>query len=223
MCLVLEIRLIVRERECLKDEINYFCDQTRAKGLNINHEKTKKIRFCLNHKPDCKCSSTPTAFCEESEIKILGVIFQSNCLFTQHTVKLLSHLRSLLYLLKDLRLKNVPLKDVSQIFDALIISKIRYAISVYGSDVNALRKVDTFLEKCYVKKYCTTRVFVHDILKEEDHRLRENILCNPRHPLHSVLHSQRKTRTTRHNFFGTKPRARTKTFMTSFCNRVLTL
>jgi hypothetical protein len=211
------------DRERLKEEINNFCEQAEQKGLHINYDKTKQIRFCLNYSPDCKCLAMSTDFGEESELKILGVTFQTNCRFTQHTKKLLSHLRSLLYLFKDLRLKQVSPKNINKIFDALIVSRIRYAISVYACDNNALKKIDAFLEKCYIKKYSTTRISIHDILNEEDQRLMTNILCNPRHPLRPVLLTQRKTRHTRHNFYGSIRKTNTKIFLRSFCNRVLTM
>ena len=211
------------ETERLREELSNFCKQAGDKGLCINHQKTKQIRFCLNYRPDCKCSTMSPMFSEEMELRVLGVTFQRNCLFTHHTKKLLSNLRSLLYLFKDLRIKRVSSEDISKIFDALIVSRIRYAISVYACDTNALKKIDTFLEKCYSRNYTSKRILVTAILKAEDHRLMTNILCNPRHPLHAVLHAQRKTRTTRHNFFGVKPKTNTTIFMKSFCNRVLTM
>ena len=211
-----------KEAEHLRDEADNLCKQAEEKCLTINYEKTKQIRFCLNHKPQCGCSAMTAAFGGESKLKILGVTFQTNCLFTEHTKKLLSHLRSLLYIFKDLRLKQIP---TDKVFDALIVSRIRYAISVYACDSNAMKKIDNFLEKCYQRKYSTTRFFANDILKAEDQRLMTNILTNPRHPLHPVLLAQKKTSNikTRNNSFGYKPKTNTKLFMKTFCNRILTL
>lgn len=207
----------------LKEEIDHFCLQAKSKGLHINYEKTKQLRFCLRLNRDCKCAPTTQKFEVVSQLKILGVLFQSNCLFTKHVKQLLSRLRSLLYLFKDLKLKNVSKMERNQVFDALIISRLRYAISIYACDKNALKKIDNFLEKCYTKNYSITRISAYELLKIEDQRLLANILSNARHPLRSVILQNTKTRTTRHNFIGRKPKTNTKIFHRSFCNRVLAL
>ena len=211
------------ERIILRDEISHFCAQVQLKGLTLNREKTKQIRFCLNYNPDCKCTTLSETIGEVSELKILGLLFQSNCLFTQHVKRLLSHLRSLLYMFKDLRLKHTSSSEMNRLFDALIVSRIRYGISVYACDNNAMKKIDAFLEKCFLKNYSTTRISAYDILKKEDQRIVSGIMENLRHPLRPVILSNQKSRTTRHNFFGSKPKTRTKIFLRSFCNRILTL
>ena len=207
----------------LKEELDHFCSQAQFKGLHINYEKTKLMRFCLSFNRDCKCIPITQNIEVVSQLKILGVLFQSNCLFTKHIKQLLSRLRSLLYLFKDLQLKRVSMVERNQLFDALIISRLRYAISIYACDKNALKKIDNFLEKCFIKKYSITRISAYELLKTEDQRLVANILSNTRHPLRSVILQNTKTRTTRHNFLGRKPKTNTKIFHRSFCNRVLTL
>ena len=203
------------------DEVEHFCSLAEEKGLCLNKDKTKHIRFCLNNVPYCKCVPKLSTCSTVSEMKILGVTFQENCSFSKHCTLLLCHLRSLLYLFKDLKLKSVSLKEISRCFDAIVVSRIRYGISVYGSDAGALKKIDAFLERCYAKGYCAERIFVEELLKTEDQRLLKNILCNVKHPLRDYLLSRKKDRTTRHGFWGTKPKTRTKIFSNSFCNRIL--
>jgi hypothetical protein len=209
------------EKNIFFNEIDHFYLLARQKGLCINKEKTKHIRFCLNNVPFCKCAPFLNTCSSVSELKILGLTFQDNCLFDKHCNILLSYLRSLLFLFKDLKLKCVPLRDISRCFDAIVLSRIRYGITVYGSDRGTLKRIDSFLEKCYTKGYCSTRIFAEDILKSEDQKQLAKILSNVRHPLRQYLISQRKERTTRHKFWSTKPRTRSKTFANSFCNRVL--
>ncbi|MEL7308729.1 MAG: reverse transcriptase family protein, partial [Pseudomonadota bacterium] len=193
-------------------EMNHFYKTVKLKGLSINIEKTKHIRFCLNNVPVCKCLPSVTSCSQVSEQKILGVIFEENCSFKKHCKSLLSHLRSLLFLFKDLKLKSVPLRDIGRFFNGIIVSRIRYGISVYGSDTRSLKKIDKFLEKCYDKQYCTQRIFVNDILRSEDKRLLHEILCNTRHPLYDYLTSHFKHRITRHGFYSVKPKTRTLLF-----------
>ena len=209
------------ERSIFFNEIDHFYHLAAQKGLRINKDKTKHIRFCLNKVPFCDCAPKLQTCSTVSAIKILGVTFQENCLFTKQCNTLLTHLRSLLYFFKDLKLKHVSIRDISLYFDAIVVSRIRYGISVYGSDRTSLKKVDAFLEKCYDKGYCAKRIFADNILQAEDQRLLQSIVCNVRHPLREYFMLQQKDRTTRHGFSYRKPKTNTKTFLNSFCVRVL--
>ena len=211
------------EKETMHAEFNDFSRWAKRKKLKINTEKTKQIRFSLNPLPTCHCTCDPVGVTCVTELRILGITFQKNALFSKHVKALLSHLRSLLYLLKDLHLRQVPMYEVNRLFEALILSRIRYGISVYGCDRGALKKVDTFLEKCYAKHYSSTRIHAENLLKEEDQRLLHNILTNSLHPLRPYLLSHSKAKnSTRSDFFGVKPQTKTKMFLHSFCNRILT-
>ena len=209
------------EKTMFHREMKHFYQVTTKKSLTVNIEKTKQIRFCLNNVPICECVPLPSPCSTVSEVKILGLLFQENCSFKRHCKNLLSHLRSLLFLFKDLKLKRVPSFEIHQFFNAIIVSRIRYGISVYGSDAGATKTIDDFLEKCHYKGYSENRIFVNDILRAEDERLFYNILSNPQHPLRDYLTSHYKDRTTRHGFKTLKPITRTKAFANSFCNRVL--
>lgn len=210
------------EKKTMQAEFDDFSRWAKRKKLKINTEKTKQIRFSLNPSPTCHCACDPVSVPSVSDLRILGITFQKNVRFSKHVKTLLSHLRSLLYLLKDLKLRQVPICEVNRLFEALILSRIRYGISVYGCDREAIKKVDTFLEKCYNKHYSSSRVYAENVLKEEDQRLLQSILTNLRHPLRPYLISHRKQRNpTRRDFFGVKPMTKTKLFLHSFCNRIL--
>ncbi|MEL7307523.1 MAG: reverse transcriptase domain-containing protein, partial [Pseudomonadota bacterium] len=211
------------EKKTLQEEVNHFCSLAKSKSLQINYEKTKQMRFCLSPNPNCKCLPLTQTLDEVSELRILGLLFQTNCLFTQHAKQLLSRLKSLLYLFKDLRLKCISKTERDKVFDALIVSRKRYGISVYACDKNAIKKVDNFLEKCFMKNYSSKRISAYDLLKIEDQRLMTNILANQQHPLRPFLLRHKKSRTTRHNFFGCKPKTNTKVFYRSFIIRILNL
>ena len=62
-----------------------------------------------------------------------------------HAKTLVSFLRNSLYIIRDLRLTSFSPKDIDQVFEALILSRIRYCISVYGSDQHSIDKIDKFL------------------------------------------------------------------------------
>ena len=210
-----------QQKETFSKETQMLIEWATENGLNINMEKSKHIRFCLNRMPFCECSHIGEHFDTVKSVKILGIFFQVDCSFRKHCRCLLSHLRSSLYLFKDLKLSGTTIDGMHQVFESLVISRIRYGISVYGSDATSLKGIDKFLQKCFERKYCKIQFETKEILRQEDNRNLRNILMNPTHPLHDYLVSRRKFRTTRHNFTSTKPYVRTKTFLESFANRVL--
>ena len=190
----------------------------------LNADKTKQIRFSLNPTSRANlCLCDPIDISSVSELKLLGITFQRNFLFTKHVDNLLAHCRSLLYLLKDLRIHRASIHDSDRLFDAVILSKLRYGISVYGCDRRALQKVDSFLRKCHSKNFVSKVINIYQLLKNEDKRLLEKIMNSANHPLRAYLLTHSKARTTRHNFFAVKPRTMTKLFLHSFCNRILSL
>ena len=210
------------EKKMVQAEFANFCHQANCKNLKLNKEKTKQIRFCLHPTSVSQCSCDPIDISCVTHLKILGMTFQCNGLFTKHVDNLLSQARSLLYLLKDLHRHHVPLHELDRLFDAVILSRIRYGISVYACDNRGLKRIQNFLEKCYMKHYIMKRIDIENLVKCEDQKLLEKILNNTRHPLRAYLLSNQKSRTTRHNFLGVKPRTNTKLFLRSFCHRVLT-
>lgn len=146
-----------------------------------------------------------------SHLNLLGITFQKNCLFSKHVDGLIAQCKSLLYLLKDLRLHCVRVQDMEKLFNAVILSRMRYGISVYGCDQRAISKVNQFLQKCHSKNFTSKMINIHELLKEEDQRLLQKILSNANHPLRAYL-SHTKSRSIGHNFLGVKPRTETKLF-----------
>ena len=209
------------EKTILDYEIKNLVKYAENKELIINVQKSKFMRFCLNRHPFCQCEYNVDTFETVTDMKILGVIFQSNCTFQKHCRRLVCDLRRLLYILIDLKLNGVPLDNIHLIFDSLIISRVRYGLSVYGSDSTSLRKIDRFLERCYEKNFCKSRFYIFNLLQEEDLRNLRRIQSDSNHPLHNYLSSFKKDRTTRHGFTSTRPYVRTKAFHQAFGNRVL--
>jgi len=209
------------EKGILDNELNNLVKYAENKELIINVKKSKLMRFCLNRHPFCQCEYKADTFESITEMKILGVIFQSNCSFQKHCRRLLCDLRRLLYIMKDLKLNGVPIDNIHLIFESLIISRVRYGLSVYGSDSISLRKIDRFLERCYEKNFCKSPFNISTLRQEEDLRNLRRIKSHVNHPLNDYLTSFKKDRTTRHGFTSTRPYVRTKAFHKAFCNRVL--
>ena len=206
----------------LHEEISNIDKIAKEKSMTINEDKTSILRFCLNSHPECHCFFDTRRFKNVSSARILGIQFQSNLLFTEHCKILIRHLKRTLYVIRDLKINQMASKEIDIIFNSLIVSKVRYGLSVYGSDQKALRKLDKFFEKCCERGYSSGKFDVYELLKNEDNRILNSIRSNPCHPLIPFLNSSSRDtqHTTRHNFSHFKQPTRTKTFAASFCNRV---
>ena len=205
----------------LHNEVCHLKSWSEEKGMKINERKSVHLHFCLNRRPICSCQIHDIGFKTVKETNILGVIFQSDCKFDRHIKRLLSTLKSTLFYLKDARLHGATIDEINLLFQSLIISRIRYGISVYGSDHNALEKVNKFLVRCNEKGYSSKMTSASEILRVEDERLLKNILQNPKHPLHEYIVTRITSSRTRRLIHFSRPKVHTLAFHNSFCNRVL--
>jgi hypothetical protein len=210
-------------KELLCDEIKAIQDWSSKNNLQINSNKTKHLRFCLNKHPFCSCVLNDLKYETVNSVNILGIQFQSNCKFQLHRKRLIATLRSHLYIIRDLKLKNKSQKDIDTVFSSLIVSKIRYGISTYASDAKSLEKIHSFLLRCHEKGYTSIKHSAYGILEQEDKRLTQNILRNARHPLHDYITRNAKHRQTRQGFNTVRPVTKTLAFHNTFCNRILPL
>jgi len=210
-----------QQQSHLQSEFNNILNWSEINFFKINMAKSKQMRFSLNYLNDCQCNDVSLA--NTNSMNILGIKFQANCNFTNHVHELIGRLKSSLYVLKDLRLQNVPTKHVNRMFDSIILSRIRYGISVYGSDDGAITRVDKFLDSCFRYHFTTCQYSARNLLAEEDTRIGKSIMKNTIHPLHAVLDQNRKKYQTRHNYKFSRPMTNTIKFQRSFCNRVLCL
>jgi hypothetical protein len=209
-----------KDKQILHEEITHIHNWSTLHKLHINSDKTKHIRFSLNNRQTCSCHII-SDFETVKSVNILGITFQQDCSFRLHRKKLIASLRSLLYIIRDLKLKQKTEKEIDTVFNALIISKIRYGISTYGSDTKTIDKISTFLQRCHDKGFSPHKYDANQIMEQEDKRLIHNILKNTKHPLHNYLIKQRKDRHTRQGFTTTKPYTNTIAFHKTFCNRIL--
>jgi hypothetical protein len=182
----------IEDKDVYRKEVKNLVQWAQRQSLDINVKKSKVLRFCLNRLPYCQCSKIDEEFENVDSAKILGITFQSDCSFRNHGRRLITELRKLLYILRDLKLNAVPQEDIQHVFESLIISRVRYGLSIYGSDDYTLKKINVFLEKCFNRKFCSKRYNVFQLRHLEDQRSLKNILRNPSHPLHNYITSFRK-------------------------------
>ena len=67
------------------------------------------------------------------ELCILGVTFQENCRFSIHVKNKLATANKCLYILRTLRKEGYCQAELDKLFSTLVLPKLMYRISVYGS------------------------------------------------------------------------------------------
>lgn len=210
------------KRTTLREEIDHIQETASRKRLTINKDKTKIIRFSINrNQANCNCVYDRTKYNEVSNSKILGIHFDSNCRFSTHWNVLSANLKRTLFILRDLQLSGAKQKEIDKVFEALILSRIRYGLPVYGSDHTVMGQIDHFLHRCYQKGFTSSTMSAEELLNREDQRILASILSNPLHPLLPFLTScPTQNNMTRQSYTQLKPCTRTKFFSSAFCNRV---
>ncbi len=119
--------------------------------------------------------------------------------------------------MRDLVTNGISLRERTKVFESLIVSRIRYAISVYGSGRAVLITISKFLQSCQRREYTSKHYNAKLIRDEEDEKLH-----NPRHPLFRVFQENRKQRTqTRSQKLYTMPVVCTETCRSRFVSRIL--
>ena len=182
----------------LSDEFTHIKQWAELNGLIINVEKTKEL---VLHRPHPSKYSLPQSL-EGIErvytVKLLGVIFQSSFSFVNHVDAILKVCSQRIFLLKQLRDQGMPLEQLHTVFQAIILSRLTYAIPVWGPYLSAELKlrIDAFLKRSYrcgfSKQIYEIQTFIdstmHDLftkIQAPNHCLFH--LLPPRRPLHQIL------------------------------------
>ncbi len=152
----------------------------------MNLSKSKHILFSLNYRNDCQCTGD-IPFESVTSAVLLGITFQRNCYFTRHIDLLLNKLRRLTYVFRDLINSNVSIADRTLVYEALVISRCRYGISVYGSKNSSLEKLQEFLNHSYRHGFTGKHYSIFTLRDEEDLRNARRIQMNLKHPLRNEL------------------------------------
>jgi hypothetical protein len=127
----------------------------------INFSKTKEIVF-FRPNPYRSVHPLPVDDIEQLlEAKVLGVILNGKFHFDSHLQFIIRQCSQRLYLMKLLRKQGLPPKQMGIVFQAIIISRIQYAISAWGGFVHSdwKRKIDALLLRAYRSGLCTDLTF----------------------------------------------------------------
>ena len=121
--------------------------------LKLNLSKTKEIVFKRPRVQYFHMPPPPLVDTEQLDCcKLLGVIFQSNFKMDSHIQFILSQCVQRLYLLKLLLHQGLPDAQLSVIANAVIISRLLYALPAWGGflSVVLVNRINAFYDVCSV-------------------------------------------------------------------------
>ena len=125
--------------------------------------------------------------------KLLGVILQSNFKMDSHIQFILSQCAQRLYLLILLRHQGLPDAQLSVIANAVIISRLLYALPAWAGflSVELVNRINAFFRRMQHFGYLLCRMTVAEVMNKSDHDLFCK-LCAPTHALNHLLPPARK-------------------------------
>ena len=94
--------------------------------------------------------------CQVSSAVLLGVTLCDTLSFTAHVDNIFKICSQRLYLLKLLRDQGLPRHYLNAIFDALVLSKLRYAICVWSGFLSTKMtgQINAFLKRAFKYGFC---------------------------------------------------------------------
>jgi len=104
--------------------------------------------------------------------KLLGVIFQSNFKMDSHIQFILSQCSQRMYLLKLLRHQGLPDAQLSVVPNAVIISRLLYALPAWGGSlsVELVNRINAFFRRLQRFGYLQSRMTVDKVRKVEERK-----------------------------------------------------
>ena len=130
----------------------------------------------------------PLCGIEQSDsFTLLGVTLQNDCKFSSHVKGKLREANNCLYILRSLRKDGYTQVEIDHFFKAIVLTKIKDALPVYGASQVDLNTIQCFLKRCNKRRYTSELINIYDLLEKCDRRLLTKIKNNVNHPLYALL------------------------------------
>jgi hypothetical protein len=208
----------------MKEEFEAITLWASNNKMIINIDKTKEIVF-RRPNPRMHIDDVIPIFGIEQvfEAKLLGVIFNSNLRFCSHLNFILKQCSQRSFILKQLRCQGLTRKQLSVVFEAIIVSRLRYAHPAWAGFLtkDSQGRIDSFLRRMYIYGYCCQRYYVCDIFANCDEQLFKSV-SQPSHCLNQLLYKKSVNialRSRGHNYV--LPSCVYECYKNSFVNRCL--
>ncbi|CAB4001893.1 Hypothetical predicted protein [Paramuricea clavata] len=201
--------------------LNQFMNWTEENYMSCNTSKCKEL--VVNKSGRAEQYIPPSIMNMEQcpKLKLLGVTFQSNCKFTEHVKNMLYSANKSLYVIRSLRKEGLCQRELNLLFNSLVISKILYGLSVYGSSTPDLYTVQCFLTRCFKRNYSSKHYDIYKLLERSDRNIWRKIKNNDNHPLKHMLPIVKDSSRRLRNKSSLWPKCNTERFKNSFFNRLI--
>jgi len=125
-----------------------------------------------------------------ASVKLLGIIFQDNFKMDMHVNFVLSQCSQTLYLLKLLRSQGLSTAQLDQVSQAIIVSRLRYALAVWSGFLTAhlINRIQALLKRLFKFGYSSHLISFSDLIKSCSEDLFENA-HKSNHCLHELFFS----------------------------------
>ena len=109
---------------------------------------------------------------QHENLTLLGVTFQSNCLFAKHVKTKLNEANKCLYIMREFKKEGYSQDEIDHLFKAILLPKIMYGLPVYGTcQATDLNTAQCFLKRCFKRRYSSKFYNIHEILGKYDRKL----------------------------------------------------
>ena len=128
-------------------------------------------------------------------MKILGITVSSNLSFTIHIANVVNKCNKIFYMLRIMKLYNMPQESCIDIFNSLIISQITYGISTwYGfSKEHDNKRIRKIIRRGLKLGYLKTELDLDAIVESRSKSLFKKIMKNSWYVLHKLLPPVKET------------------------------
>ena len=78
-----------------------------------------------------------------------------------------------LFVLRSLRKEGFSLGEIDHLFSALVLPNFTYGLPVYGAIDSDLTVIQTFMDRCFKRKYTSTckRMDIRELLEKADKKI----------------------------------------------------
>ena len=150
MILLFKLMLISLARIHLR-AVNFYQEWLEDNCMPCNVTKCNEL--CIRKR--CKENYSPDNDTKLVEsLKLLGITFQNNSMFTVHIKNKLLEANKCLFVIKSLKKEGFCQDDIDHLFiNAMVLPKLTNGLSVYAASKPELTTVQKFLCRCYKRKY----------------------------------------------------------------------